>query len=274
MTFEQPAELDRLLGIQKKQPGEIRCELIKLFLPFIIFIDAIFVELLLLRLWILGEFNPWSIVIVGVVVPALMLTGILAPTWFSDKGKTTITIGKRGISIAPWKRIKQCWIVDARDDPRYSVFTVEYLSDRKRTRRRAIVLDKTQRAGLLAELTLSQQQYKADFPIETLAPPPIIPARPVSNLATYLVLPGMFCLFNGIPMIIAQSSENGDTNTFSPAQQQKLHEFVRNHFTSPADFNHFVLTAGIILTTIGGLLYLAAMIVIYRARIQKPITPA
>lgn len=292
MTFEQPAGLNRSVTEPMPLTWSSRWKFIRIFLPLLVFITICSLEILIVKMWMMGEvkfsFLWLALLPSGFLLIVLLILGEIRLRDSQGNRDQLLNVLDNGISFYPnkrplirWPKVVAFWFEDIPGKSQLSKVTIEYFGERrtKFPRRAALALDKkNQCPALLSELQLFQQQHNLKFGIELdRALPARRPLRnPVWGMSLFLA--GFFFLMHGAPLILAplshqdgkpHQSESGDE--WSPKQQKKVAKFLQSHFPTRAEFDHFTLEIGCVLSAIGvGLMVLGNVVQKQRVDKQPP----
>jgi len=158
-----------------------------------------------------------------------------------------------------WPKIVGFWFEDVPMEPTLTKVTVLYRSGRKGRlpRHFLLVLQKqSQVPALISELKRWRPKNYSDFRLEMARSPP--PERRVSFVGLSLVLAGYLLLCHGGPLLIfsLQEATGGSSNSRSDvvlpaAEERRIGRFMAAHFSSKAEFKHFIFETGGIMTVAG-----------------------
>jgi hypothetical protein len=144
------------------------------------------------------------------------------------------------------------------DDNHYQIVTAEFIMKGRRPRRRSIVLEKiSQSDQLIAELKFRKQKDGLAFAIQESNSPSVQTPEPLPGISQskparapmYLYLTGAFLIMEGLPLLMAGLSSHHDSPdpNMKPNLKGSFGRFIGRHFSSVAEFKHFLLLAGAIL---------------------------
>jgi hypothetical protein len=274
MTFEQPASLNRFIFPPISFTWGYRWNLFKLFLPVLIVGLAPIGEGLLFQEWIKGIWDLRPLLIL-VVIPIMLLAGTELQFRLLQKRRRILKFGDNYVQIGsglahriPWRRIVTWQFYTIPYEKNYQIATMEYKlggTNQRRLRRHTIVLEAPQIGTLISELKLRQQKDDLAFSVsDEMSVWPIKSAelKRAYTGVLYLYLVGLFLLIQGVPMLlIAQNIiSHSPAPNVAPHLNGNLAKFVAEHFSSMAEFTHFLLVTGAILCGSGGILMIWSVI--------------
>jgi hypothetical protein len=282
MTFEQPASLNRYVAPSGQSTWSFRWNLFKLFLPGFVFIAALIFQTILLQDWMKGRWEPLPfLVIPGVLI--LIFFSIEIPWRISAKQKKILELEENcilmtGHGLVPWQQVVAWQFNNLADEKNYRVATVEYAAikykwgpqRRKRLRRASIVLERSQTAQLISEVTRRRQKDNLAFSIvdgeSNFIPKAfqkIRMAKMCVDAAGALLFMEGFLLFMG-SLGLKDDSPDPD---FVPNPNGSFTRFIRSHFSSGVEFQNFLFVTGLILCGAGLVLIIWSRLVL-REKIQ------
>jgi hypothetical protein len=274
MTFEQPASLNRFIIPPISFTWGYRWNLFKLFLPVLIVSLVPIVEGLLFQEWIRGLWDLRPLLIL-VVIPIMLLAGTELQFRLLQKRRRILKLGDNYVQIGsglahriPWRRIVTWQFYTIPDEKNYQIATMEYKlggTNQKRFRRHTIVLEAPQIGPLISELKLRQQKDGLAFSIsdqKSVWPVKSAELKRGRPAILYLYLAGLFLLIQGVPMLlIAQNIiSHSPAPNVAPHLNGNLAKFAAEHFSSMAEFTHFLLVTGAILCGSGAVLMIWGII--------------
>jgi hypothetical protein len=274
MTFEQPASLNRFIVPPISFTWDYRWKLFKFFLPVLIVGFAPIVEGLLFQEWMKGIWDLRPLLIL-VVIPIMLLAGTELQLRLLQKRMRILKLGDSHVQIGSglahrirWRLIIAWRFYTIPDEKNYQIATMEYKlggTNQRRFRHHSIVLEAPQIEPLISELKFRQQKDRLAFSIsDQKSAWPVKSAEQKRGRPTvlYLYLAGLFLLIQGLPMLlIAQNIiSHSPAPNVAPHLNKNLAKFVGEHFSSIAEFTHFLLVTGAILSGSGAILMIWSII--------------
>jgi len=273
MTFEQPASLNRFVA--KPVPPltwSSRWKSIRIFLPLLVFITICMLERIGFESWKRDRFE-FSLLWLAFLPSGFLLVVVLVSTEIRLRGaqkiadrflnvlEDGISFDANGRPLIRWQKVIAFWFETISAEPQFSKVTLEYFGDRKTKfpRRASFAFDNQRQCpALLSELKLLQQQHRLNFRVEQTLPLPLRPQPRNTVLGMSLFLAGFFFLMHGAPLVLASLShpdgkthQSDSADEWSPNQQKNVAKFLHSHFPTRAEFNHFMLEVGSILSAVG-----------------------
>jgi hypothetical protein len=264
MSFEQPASLNKYLASPIPHDWNFRWKLFKLFLPLALFGALSTAQIILLRAWLSDDWGHWlffRILIVVAIFPGGLILHVELGSWLERKRPKTIKFEgayvRFGSGLAQrvsWQKIISWQFNHLANEETLRVATMEYKWGRK-VRLRSIVLEKTQTEQLIAEVKSRKQEGHLAFSIlddRSNFIPKTFEFKSRGSAVGFLLFAGAFLLFDGVPFLFIGLGLHGDSPTPVPVNHNgSFARFIRSHFSSFAEFQHFCLVTGLILCASG-----------------------
>lgn len=278
MFLEQPAEFEHLLGPRESVWTLYRKALWPVLPLF--WLTAAWAAGFLGLVWLRsGQFDfgqLGGVLVLVIMVPAAVFLVIWLNCLGARRGGRTLDVSEDGIGFCAegrtsikLKDVAGFYFENISGEPSLGKLTVLYfdLCRTKFPRRTSIILKKeSQIDRLVVQLRRMRQRAEARFCVEMNPPPPPPVPHRFYMMSMSLVCAGLFLFLSGLPMLIAGAGLNhggsggqsdGDTR-FTPQARARLAAFVHAHFSSPAEYRHFLLQLGIVLVVAGAALMIAA----------------
>ena len=295
MTLEQPASLNRLICECPPLTWRRRWQVFRVFVPLLVLFAVFKLETLGLALWIDGSLKPdrwwWSLLLVGVVVPALVfllleikLRLALREQRLALDQPQVLQVLDNGVSFCAagrpmirWPQIAAFWFQDIPGETRLFQLTVEYYRGRHRrvpVFRRFVMEKSLQQPQLISKLTHLRQHAGVKFWIHLNQPVPVCELPRLFMRGLFLQTAGLLLSLHGMPLLGAvliprfRTAGSATDLVWPSGQGEKVGQFLAAHFASKAELQHFMLLAGATFTVLGlGLILWGA--VIARAKVIR-----
>jgi hypothetical protein len=286
VNFEQPARLNRYIYPPLSFTWAFRWNLFKALLPILVFSAVLLCQAVLLRQWASDHWEFWPFL----AIPGLCLFVVFAAEIqmrLPLKYKRILNIREKYIQTGSglaqrvrWENIIGWQFSDVPADNNYRVTTMEYKWGGK-MRRHSIVLNKSEIDQLISELKFRRQksgfafsisEQKQDLPAESSRPAPVAK----SHAGLYVYLAGVLLFIEGLPLFmvgLGVKDSSPDPN-FAPNPNGSFAKFLREHFNSSAQFRHFALVTGAVLSGCGGILMIWGGLLIKKERAATQLWPA
>ena len=271
MTIEQPPELNRFVDPSIPLTWAYRWRQFQLMLPIWGFIWLCLIETGVTKAWFADRLT-WdfiSILLGCCLFMVVMVFGLVEiQIRIRQRSKRILQIKEQKIVIKPakqpfirWQQVSKFQFEPVAEMPGLTILTIFGFRLKKAAAPRAlwsVVLDNsTQVKELLGCLQLNKATTSASYEIETLANPlPIGPVVPLPMLGMSLYFGGLYLLLHGGPLLVlvlfgGHSGHNSSHSDMSAAKKAWLGNLLTRHFSSVAQFDHFVFWLGLGLTCLG-----------------------
>ncbi len=275
MQFEQAMELNRYVDPTIPLTWAVRWRSLKTVLPILLCCSALLVEQIVFRLWLNDRslIAELPLLVVCSLFPVvLIIAAFEVLTRVTHRSKRTIELEPKRVSInpakynrIPWKQITAWQIEPIPKAARLSKLTLSYCLAKggKRPRQWSMVLRQTdQEHQFISELEQLRQRGVNSSQVARL-PAPAAPKTNTRRVRSMLAVAlGLYCILHGLPLLGAgllpvnrPPDESQSNSRFTAKEKAKLRRVVGETFSSPEQFQRFLLVAGCGLTTLGAGLY-------------------